>query len=72
MPGLGEAQSLYPSGPRLVARFKKKLVPYGWSTGTIRFPLTGVPVKLIEGIAKFRAKEVAARARAKRRSSEGG
>ena len=72
MPGLGEAQSLYPSGPRLAARFTKALAPYEWSKGTVRFPLTGVPVKLIDGIAKFRAKEVAARARAKRRSSEGG
>jgi uncharacterized protein YdhG (YjbR/CyaY superfamily) len=34
--------------------------------GTIRFPLNEpVPVKLIEGIAKLRAKEVAEREKAK-------
>jgi uncharacterized protein YdhG (YjbR/CyaY superfamily) len=36
------------------------------SKGTIRFPLSElVPVKLIERIAKFRAKEVAEREKAK-------
>jgi uncharacterized protein YdhG (YjbR/CyaY superfamily) len=38
----------------------------GWKQGTIRFPLAEpVPVKLIDRIAKFLAKEAAARAKAK-------
>ena len=52
--------SLYPATRRLVGAFKKDLAPYEVNDkGTIRFPLSeAVPVKLIEGIAKFRAKEV--------------
>ena len=59
--------SLYPSTARLVAAFKDDLAPYEVNDkGTIRFPLSEpVPVKLIEGIAKFRAKEVAERDNAK-------
>ena len=59
--------SLYPSTARLVAAFKDDLAPYEVNDkGTIRFPLSEpVPVKLIEGIAKFRAKEVAERDKAK-------
>jgi len=50
--------SLYPAGERLVAAFKDELAPFEISKGTIRFPLSQpVPVKLIGGIAKFRAKE---------------
>lgn len=56
--------SLYPSNTRLGAAFKDKLAPYERSKGTIRFPLSElVPVKLIEGIAKFRAKDVIAKRR---------
>jgi len=63
-----EHYSVYPSNTRLVAAFKDKLAGYKMSKGTIRFPLSEpVPVKLIEGIAKFRAKEVAT-ALAKRRN----
>ena len=52
--------SLYPAGERLVAAFKKELKGHEISKGTIRFPLSEpVPAKLIERIAKFRAKEVA-------------
>lgn len=53
--------SLYPSNARLVRAFKRELEPYEVNDkGTIRFPLSEpVPVRLIEGIAKFRAKEVA-------------
>ena len=49
-----------PSTDRLVAAFKNDLAPYEVrGKGTIRFPLSGpIPVKLIEGIAKFRAREV--------------
>ncbi len=58
--------SLYPSGDRLVAAFKDDLAPYEIDKGTIRFPLSEpVPVKLIERIAKFRAREVAERERLK-------
>jgi uncharacterized protein YdhG (YjbR/CyaY superfamily) len=57
--GWKEHYSLYPSNTRLVAAFKKELAPYKLAKGTIRFPLSEpVPVKLIERIAKFRAKEV--------------
>ena len=58
--------SLYPATAHVVAAFKDDLAPYEVSKGTIRFPLSEpVPVKLIERIAKFRAKEVAERAKAK-------
>jgi uncharacterized protein YdhG (YjbR/CyaY superfamily) len=54
--------SLYPATARLVAEFQNELAPYQINKGTIRFPLSApVPVKLIERIAKFRAKEVAQR-----------
>jgi len=58
--------SLYPSTDRVVAAFKDDLAPYEVSKGTIRFALSEpVPVKLIAGIAKLRAKEVAERGKAK-------
>jgi uncharacterized protein YdhG (YjbR/CyaY superfamily) len=64
--GWSQHYSLYPSSDRLVAAFKDELAPYEVTKGTIRFPLSEpVPVKLIEGIAKFRAKEVAEREKAK-------
>ena len=55
-----EHYSVYPSNTRLVAAFKDELAGYGRAKGTIRFPLSEpVPVRLIERIAKFRAREVA-------------
>ncbi|WP_100003814.1 iron chaperone [Phyllobacterium zundukense] len=53
--------SLYPANEQLVAFFKNDLAPYEVNNkGTIRFPLSRpIPLKLIERIAKFRAKEVA-------------
>jgi uncharacterized protein YdhG (YjbR/CyaY superfamily) len=52
--------SLYPVTDSLVAAFADELSPYKISKGTIRFPLSeDVPVKLIEDIARFRAKEAA-------------
>ena len=58
--------SLYPASDRVVAAFKDELASYEVNKGTIRFPLSQpVPVKLIERIAKFRAKEVAERVKAK-------
>ena len=63
--GWKEHYSLYPASDRLVKAFKAELAPYKVSKGTIRFPLTEpVPVKLIEGVAKFRAKEAAERVKA--------
>ena len=60
--GWKQHYSLYPAGDRLVAAFQDEIAPYKVSKGTIRFPLSQpVPAKLIERIAKFRAKETAAR-----------
>jgi uncharacterized protein YdhG (YjbR/CyaY superfamily) len=57
-----EHYAIYPSNPRLVAAFKKELAPYELDRGTIRFPLEEpVPAKLIAGIARFLARETAAR-----------
>jgi uncharacterized protein YdhG (YjbR/CyaY superfamily) len=54
--------SLYPASGLLVEALQKELAPYEISKGTIRFPLSGpVPVKLVERIAKFRAKEIGGR-----------
>jgi len=64
--GWKEHYSVYPANERLVAAFADELAPYEISKGTIRFPLAApVPVKLIEGIAKFLAGEAAARAAAR-------
>jgi uncharacterized protein YdhG (YjbR/CyaY superfamily) len=55
--------SLYPVTDPIVTAFKDELVPYEVNNkGTIRFPLSRpVPVKLIERIAKARAKQMAKR-----------
>jgi uncharacterized protein YdhG (YjbR/CyaY superfamily) len=59
--------SLYPSGARLVAAFRKELAPYERSKGTIRIPFDPkVPLRLVARIARFRAKEVAELEKAKR------
>ncbi len=58
--------SLYPASGHLVAALKGALAPYKVSKGTLRFPLSQpVPVKLIERVAKFRAKVAAERAKEK-------
>jgi uncharacterized protein YdhG (YjbR/CyaY superfamily) len=58
--GWKEHWALYPASGTAVAAFKDELSAYVVSKGTIRFPLSQpVPMKLIERIAKFRAKEVA-------------
>jgi len=63
--GWKQHYSLYPATAGLVAAFGDELAPYKLSKGTIRFPLSDpVPAKLIERIAKFRAKEVAEREKA--------
>ena len=54
--------SLYPASEGVVAAFQDDLAPYAVVKGTIRFPLSApVPLKLIEKIARFRAKEVSLR-----------
>ncbi len=64
--GWGRHYSLYGSTDRIVAAFGDDLATYEVNKGTIRFPLSEpVPVKLIEGIVKFRAKEAAERGKAK-------
>ena len=64
--GWKQHYSLYPAGERLVAAFTDELASCEVNKGTIRFPLSQpVPVKLIGRIAKFRAKEVAEREKAK-------
>lgn len=64
--GWKQHYSLYPASKQLVAAFKNELAPYEISKGTIRFPLSRpVPVKLIERVAKFMAREAARRATAK-------
>jgi uncharacterized protein YdhG (YjbR/CyaY superfamily) len=57
--------SFYPASERLHAAFKDQLAPYQVNKGTIRFPLSApIPIRLIAGIAKFRAQEAAARGKA--------
>ena len=65
--GFRQHYSIYPANARLVAAFKTELAPFEVNDkGTIRFPLSApVPVKLIEGIAKFRAKEAMAAGKTK-------
>lgn len=54
--------SLYPASDALAAEFARELEPYERSKGTIKFPLSSpVPVRLIERIAKFRARQVSMR-----------
>ncbi len=64
--GWKQHYSLYPASESLVAAFKDELASYTVNKGTIRFPLAEpVPLKLIERIAKFRAKEASDREKAK-------
>ena len=70
--GWKQHYSLYPAGDRLVAAFKDDLAPYEVSKGTIRFPLAEpVPEDLIERIAKFRAKQLTMREKAKESLEKG-
>ena len=58
--------SLYPASDALVATFARELAPYKRSKGTIRLPLSEpVPVRLIERIARFRARQLTAREQGK-------
>ena len=68
--GWKEHFSLYPLNARIAKAFKKDLARYETSKGTIKIPLSDpVPVRLIEGFATMRAKEVAAAREAKRAAS---
>jgi uncharacterized protein YdhG (YjbR/CyaY superfamily) len=68
--GFKEHFSLYPVGAGLVEAFGDEVAKRVVSKGTIRFPLSEpVPGKLIERIARFRAKETAARPEAKAQGS---
>ena len=69
--GWKQHYSLYPATAVAVKAFKEELAPYKVNKGTIRFPLSEpVPAKLIERLAKFRAKEVAKKERAAYRGAE--
>jgi uncharacterized protein YdhG (YjbR/CyaY superfamily) len=68
--GWKEHFSLYPLNARIAKAFRKDLARYETSKGTIKIPLSDpVPVKLVEGFAKMRAKEVVAARKAKRAMS---
>src|SRR5947207_6705582 len=57
--------SIYAATERVLAAFQIELASYEVEKGTIRVPLSKpVPVKLIGRIVKFRAREVAERAKA--------
>ena len=60
--GRKDHYSIYPASDELIEAFGDDLADRRVSKGTISFPLTEpVPVQLIKRIAKFKAKEVAAR-----------
>ncbi len=65
--GFKEHYSLYPFNKQLEAAFNDQVARYELSgKGTIRFPISEpVPVRLIEAIAKFRAREVVEREKTK-------
>ena len=64
--GWKQHYSLYPASDAMLAAFKDDLMPHQIKNATIRFSFTEpVPVKLIERIAKFKAKEAGERAKAK-------
>lgn len=58
--------ALYAATEQVLAAFRDELASYEIDKGTIRFPLSApVPVNLIARMARFRAKEVADRTKAK-------
>jgi uncharacterized protein YdhG (YjbR/CyaY superfamily) len=62
--GWKQHYSLYPATDGVVEALRDSLALYKVNKGTIRFPLSQpVPLKLIERIAKLRAKEVAQKGR---------
>lgn len=65
--GWKEHFSLYPATDGVLAACGDALAKYEVQKGTIRIPYEALPLALIGRIAKLRAKEVAARARAKKK-----
>jgi uncharacterized protein YdhG (YjbR/CyaY superfamily) len=64
--GWKQHYSLYPATANIIAALKRDLAPHEVKKSTIRFLLSKpVPEKLIERIAKLRAKEAAERQKAK-------
>jgi len=64
--GWKQHYSLYPVSARAVAAVRDERSSYEIDKSTIRFPLSQpVPVKLIAGIAKYRAREAAESAKSK-------
>jgi len=58
--------SLYPASDEMIAAIGADARRYRASKGTLRFPLSEpVPEKLLARVVRFRAREVAARARVK-------
>lgn len=58
--------SIYPATAEILEALKEELAPYKVEKDTIRFPLSeSVPVKLIESIARLRAKDAAEQAASK-------
>jgi uncharacterized protein YdhG (YjbR/CyaY superfamily) len=69
--GWKEHFSIYPATQALLASLGDDLAPYAVAKGTIRFDFTDrVPVGLIGRIARHRANEIAAKARAKADASK--
>ena len=70
--GWKEHYSLYPMNKQMEAAFAKDLAKYEISgRGTVRFPLSKpIPVGFIQRIAKFRARENAEAAKAKRSAAK--
>lgn len=69
--GWKQHYSLYPVNDRLISALKEDVASYQVNKSTIRFPLSEpVPVKLIESIAKLRAKELAEHRKAKGTASK--
>lgn len=70
--GWKEHFSLYPVGEKFAEAFPEESARYPVSKGTIKFSLDEkVPVRLIERIVKFRAKEAAEEAKAKAAKKRG-
>ncbi len=67
--GWKEHVSIYPATGLVDEVLGDKLAPYRESKGTLRFPLSEpLPLKLIERVAKLKAKEHLARVKAKKKS----
>ncbi|HEX6246041.1 MAG TPA: DUF1801 domain-containing protein [Polyangiales bacterium] len=69
--GWKQHYSLYPITEAVIGSFRTQLAAYEVERGTVRFPFgERVPAKLIEGIAKRRAKEVAGASTTKPRTPQ--